>query len=80
MQRYSVRPVVKYRCANLPVIERQPSQIGDEPPVPRRVGYSVKSPGGFLAFPVLHTLSDRHVKSIPTRSRKASRVGKKKRS
>lgn len=30
-------------------IERQPSQIEDEPPVPRRVGYSVKS----LRFPCL---------------------------
>ncbi len=72
MQRYSVCPVVKYRCVlSCSRIERQPSAN-------HRFGYSAKFLTVYLPFTVLSLLLEPHVKSIPKRRPKGSIRGKKK--
>ena len=64
MQRYSVCPVVKYRCVlSCSRIERQPSTN-------HRFGYSAKFQTIYLPFAVLALLLESHVKFIPKASRK----------
>ena len=60
MQRYSVRPVVKHRCAN---------QAPNWTAAFRKSKIWVfrQIPGCLLAFAILFPLLDPHVKSIPTR-------------